>query len=483
MTPVRLVIAGAVIAAALPGASPAASDSTATQRVVAWARPAPAWADGGPAFAGDQILWAGDSNPYPAGDGAVAWWVADDVYSGAGGKAAPVLGGAMTGWNLDMHDFVAAPGRVAFVREADGDPRGDGGPLGTAPYFGSIPGAHAQRLSACDQPAEAASVALTPTILVWSGCTPATSPDEDGPVRVEDFADYQSLQVADRGIDVHAAGDIAAWRQDGGIVVYDAAARKELYRVAVSAFAHGVDEFAVQADGKLATIANPSSAPGASSSQGWIGWVAPGGQPQEFAVPMSFDSIRMANDQIVVKADDPLAQHQGVLGSNELILFDLAGAGRTLAQFQDASEDFDFNGTDVTWASTECGRLVINRRAVTAPGTDTNPKASCPMTMFGAAARQTRRGMIALQLFCPSPDLRPSQAQCRGTVRVMTADGRLAGSEPFDLHASDADAAGVSVRLASHLRETARLRVVITSVMRGVRTRSGPFQILVRPHK
>ena len=371
-----------------------------------------------PVLAGDRVLWI---------DGIVAL----DVFGApaAGGRAGKLIS-AGADWPRPL-SLAASPTRAALAFQEDSAPDGAGrqeyvysrllaGPsAGPLAFRGGSPddASSGDRVHGAD---------IAGDVLVAVRSAPgAASGVSDRPARitVQDLAadgpetDLVAPSNATLGARVSAAGAFVAYTVLGAqgaatLIVADRTTGAEVTRLP---FAQAPDTFDVQADGTVAV------AESLAATRQRVGWARPGDTALR---PLVASTLRFG----LVLAGDRVAYARATsAGAVEIVVQALDGPF-VPASFPIATPTgYDFDGTRVAFASSECVYTAI---ADGVPAGGATPAGPCPRAkalarpVRPAVALTPRRRAVPVRLSCPMA----GEAGCRGRV-VLTytrRDGRPA---------------------------------------------------------
>lgn len=246
--------------------------------------------------------------------------------------------------------------------------------------------------------------------------TIALRPLSGGPAPAPGRIPAGSSVVAAAGARVaYVAGDFL--HGTGMLVVYDAAAGREAYRLALPTAALPMASLQ-RSDGRLAAILAQLPSPAAPAT-GALRWFEPDGAPGG-TLPLPRGryvfALRFAGDRVAV-----LDGAQPYVTSTDLRLrvFDLNGRSRTIARFPagDGTLDggrWDFDGRTFAWAQTDrCGQTSLVRRSASAR--ELTVSGRCESAIVAPSPlRADRSGRLAIPVRCPRG--------CRGTLTIRRQD-------------------------------------------------------------
>jgi len=213
----------------------------------------------------------------------------------------------------------------------------------------------------------------------------------------------------------YVAGDFL--HGTGMLVVYDAAAGREAYRLALPPGALPMASLQAS-DGRLATIlAQPPSPP--APAAGVLRWYEPDGTAGgTLPLPRGRHvfAMRFAGDRV---AELDGAQPYVTSTDLRLRVFDLDGRSRTIARFPagDGTLDggrWDFDGRTFAWAQTDrCGQTSIVRRSAAARELTVSGRCADAI-VARTPLRADRSGRLTIPARCPRG--------CRGTLTIRRLD-------------------------------------------------------------
>jgi hypothetical protein len=182
------------------------------------------------------------------------------------------------------------------------------------------------------------------------------------------------------GASAHAArlaGRFVAWLEGdyvagtgnrADIVVYDLNAGVESYRIPAAALPNQVEDLALQRDGKVAFVFDPSADD--TNPRALVGWASPA-EPRVHKLPLARRysySVSLARDRIVFARDSKAARR----AFEETGVTDLRGHAR-LFQRHAVGRGIDFNGREIAYTDRGCRGYRVMRRRLPSSGQTLKP--------------------------------------------------------------------------------------------------------------